>query len=161
MTTRQQRCRWSLSILLWLGLLAGCCGIPASYQPVAEFRRKHPKECERYAYLNPISLETYVIIWGERAGAYSYILEEAKRLFGETEGVKQFVESMAEREGKDRRLILEFFGDLESTSSGGGAVCQYEWSDGKTREVGFLVLKAGDVIKREPWITDYPVERNE
>ena len=141
--------------------MAGCCSLPMNYLPVTEFRQKHPKEFEKYAYLNPISLNTYRAIWGEKAGAASYILDETERRFGKTDGVKEFVKKMAEREGEDRRRIVELFHDLESASSGGGAVCQYEWSDGKTRETGFLVLKSGDVIKREPWVTDYLTEHKE
>lgn len=62
---------------------------------------------------------------------------------------------MAQREGEDRERIIEFFRSLEEASSSGGAVCQYEWSDGKTKETGFLVLKSGEIVKREPWITEY------
>lgn len=139
----------------------GCCVIPVSHRPIAEFKQKHPDEYRQFAYINAISLETYKAVWGAKAGAISHVLDEAERRFGETGGIKSFVNQMAEREGEDRRQMLEFFRELEDAGAGGGAVCQYEWSDGKTREVGFLVVKSGDIIKREPWITDYFVERQQ
>jgi len=149
---------WSLCCLT---LLAGCCGTPRSHGPIAEFERKHPEEFEQYAYLNAISLDTYKAVWGEKAGAASYILDETERLFGKTDGVKDFVKRMAEREGENRRRILAFFRELEDSGAGGGVVCQYEWSDGETRETGFLVVKSGEIIKREPWVTDYLVEQQQ
>ena len=148
-------------ILCCLALMAGCCSAPRNYRPIAEFKRKHPEEFVKYAYLNPISFNTYKAVWGEKAGAVSYVLDETERRFGKTDGVKEFVKRMSEREGEDRRRILEFFRELETAGSGGGAVCQYEWSDGKTKETGFLVLKSGEVIRREPCVTDYLVEQKE
>jgi len=78
-----------------------------------------------------------------------------ERRFGNTDGIKQFVRQMAQQEGRDRQRMVGFIHDLEAASSSGGAICQYEWSDGKTAETGFLVIKGGKVVKREPWITDY------
>lgn len=141
--------------------MAGCCSAPKNYRPIAEFKQRHPKEFGKYAYLNPISFNTYRAVWGEKAGVVSYVLDETERRFGKTDGVKEFVKRMADREGEDRRRILEFFRELENASSGGGVVCQYEWSDTKTRETGFLVLRSGEVIKREPLVTDYLVEQKE
>lgn len=149
---------WSTGLLV---LMAGCCRVPESYRPVAEFQRKHPEEFGKFAYLNPISLNTYRAVWGMKAGEASYLLDETERRFGNIDGVKEFVNRMAKREGDDRQRIVEFFRELEAASSGGGAVCQYEWSDSKTRETGFLVLKSGEIIKREPWVTDYLVHDKE
>lgn len=148
----------SVSCLLLVG---GCCSIPQAYRPVAEFQRKHSAEFGKYTYLNPVSLDTYKVIWGERAGSASYILGETERRFGNEQGVKEFVKTMLQREAEDRQKILKFCRDLEEASSNGGVICQYEWSDGKTKETGFLVLKSGEVVKREPWVTDYLSEQKE
>jgi len=128
---------------------------------VAEFQRKHPAEFGQYAYLNPISFDTYKAVWGERAGSASFILGEVERRFGNEQGVKEFVRTMLRQEAEDRDRIIKFCRDLEEASANGGVVCQYEWSDGKERETGFLVLKSGEVVKRAPWLTDYLSEQNE
>lgn len=151
----------ALASVSGLLLIGGCCSIPQAYRPVAEFQRKHSAEFEKYTYLNPVSLDTYKAIWGERAGAASYILGETVRRFGNEQDVKEFVKTMLQREAEDRQRILKFCRDLEEASSKGGAICQYEWSDGKTKETGFLVLKSGEVVRREPWITDYLSEQKE
>jgi hypothetical protein len=145
----------------WLLLIVGCCAIPDAHRPVAEFQRKHPAEFRKYTYLNPISLNTYKAVWGERAGATGYMLGEIHRRFGNVDGVKEFVKAMRQRESEDRQRILTFCRDLEEAGSNGGAVCQYEWSDGKSKETGFLVLKSGEVVKREPWLSDYLSQQRE
>jgi len=148
-------------ILSCLLILAGCCSTLEKSAPTSLFQRKHPLEFRQYAYLNPVSLDTYRAIWGERAGASSYILDEMQRRFGDTPGVMEFVKQMAQQEGKDRKRLVDSFRELQQLSASGGAVCQFEWSDGKTREIGLLVLKAGEVIRREPWVTDYLSEQPE
>lgn len=57
----------------------------------------------KYAYLNPVSLNTYRAVLGERAGAASQILDEMERRFGNNDGVKEFVKKWRnekERTGK-------------------------------------------------------------
>ena len=150
-----------LFALGFLLLVAGCCSIPEAYRPVAEFQRKHPQEYRKYAYLNPISLNTYKCVWADGADLYGTILQETRRRFGENDVVKEFINRMSRHAMENRERILNFCRDLEQASSNGGAICQYEWSDGKTRETGFLVLKFGEVVMREPWITDFLSEQQE
>ncbi len=52
------------------------------------------------------------------------------------------------------------FQELDSASKGGGIICQFEWSDGKTSEMGLLALKDGEVAKRCVWLVNYIAETN-
>jgi hypothetical protein len=84
-------------------LVKGCCSVPKAYRPVAEFQHKHPAEFGQYSYLNPIMLDTYKMVWGERAGSTSVILEEVERRFGKVPRVKEFVKSELQQETEDGR----------------------------------------------------------
>jgi len=57
----------------------------------------------------------------------------------------------------DGDVFRKFDGDLRSlkqAAGSDGALCQYKWSDGKITETGFLVLRQGDIVKRDPWLTE-------
>ena len=64
-------------------------------------------------------------------------------------------------QSKEKEVALEFQGankqykDLEILSEGGGCVCQFKWDDGRSDEIGLLVLKNGAIVKREVWVTEY------
>jgi hypothetical protein len=129
-------------------------------KPVQQFQRKHPDDYRKFTYLNPISLDTYYAVSGLQAGSTNHILGEMEQRFSATNGVREFVSTMSRREAEDRQRLIDSFRNLESLSADGGAICQYKRDDGKTREIGFLVLKNGEIVAREPWITDYLPEKD-
>jgi hypothetical protein len=121
---------------------------------VGLFRRKNPVEARQYVYLNPVNLDTYSMVIGERMGAISVIINGMKQRFGETPGVNEYADYFLHELGEDKRHVETLFHELKAASSGGGAICQFEWNDGKAREIGLLVLKSGEVVRREMWLTE-------
>jgi hypothetical protein len=139
--------------LLFILVLAGCCTDP-TYGPVAEFRRKHPEEAKRFSALYPTSLSAYGILLGDRMAQFNAVLAGMKQRFGDTPGLKDYADQSAAELGGQARHALDHFSDLVAKSSNGGALCEYEWSDGKIKETGLLILKGGEVIEKESWLTE-------
>jgi hypothetical protein len=117
--------KWLVLPFLLL-LMAGCCSVPKLYRPVAEFQRKHPKEFKKYAYLNPVYLDTYRGVYGFSQGSASYSLGEINRRFGNNASLKEFIQKITKQDAETRQKIIESFDDLEKASSNGGVICQYE-----------------------------------
>ena len=138
--------------LLLLLFLAGCCS--TNHVAVREFQHKHPGEFKKYAYILPIKLDTYRALVGERQAAVSGVISGMKQKFGNVQGVNDYAEEVFREEGAERRSTIELYRKLEGLSENGGAICQFEWSDGKTKEIGLLVLKSGEIIERLPWLAD-------
>jgi hypothetical protein len=140
---------------LSVGVLSGCCTlVPAN--PVAQFKQMHPKEAGRFSVLYPTSLDTYSILLGERMAKINGIVTGMKQRFGAYPGVAAYAEKTLSELGAETRHAIEHLEELEKKSSGGGVVCQYQWRDGETKETGLLVIKHGEIIYKEPWVTDYP-----
>jgi hypothetical protein len=145
---------WSIMLLL----TSGCCTTQPS-DPIALFRRTNPTEAKQYAYLHEINLDAYSMLIGERLGSINGIVVGMKQRFGEVPGVNEYADRILRQQVEERQHVVQYFEELRQASAGGGAICQYEWSDGKTRETGLLVVKSGRVVKREPWLTEYLSEQ--
>jgi hypothetical protein len=52
-----------------------------------------------------------------------------KLRFGNIPGVTEYSEQLLKHGAKDSEHWLTQFRDLERASSGGGVICQFEWSD--------------------------------
>lgn len=131
------------------------CKSPDHVAALTEFRRKNPDEARLYKYVYPITLDTFRVMLGDKYASVADIALTLKERFGDTTTVKAYAENVLNRQAKERRQSIDHLRDLEGAASGGGFVCQFEWSDGKTREIGLLVIKSGTVIKREVWSVDY------
>jgi hypothetical protein len=92
---------------------------------------------------------------GERFGSINGIVVGMKQRFGKFPGVNDYADRILREQVEEKQHVVQYFEELRQASAGGGAICQYEWSDGKTRETGLLVVKSGKVVRREPWLTDY------
>jgi hypothetical protein len=149
--------RFTFAFLL---LAAGCCSVPKNYDPIMAFQRKHPKEFAKYIYINPAVPDSYGSVVALNYGFFSGGVDGLEHHFADRPQDSAFVKRWVQTEGRFYQKQIDYFRGLSKEVSKGGAVCQYRWSDGKTEEFGFLVLKSGDVIRREPWITDYLSEQN-
>lgn len=135
-----------------LFVCGGCCN--PGFKPIAKFKRNHPDEYSKYLYLYPISLDTYYYLEGTKYGAVHRVLLEVKKI-EDAPKMNEYLQS------KEKEVALEFQGankqykDLEILSEGGGCVCQFKWDDGRSDEIGLLVLKNGAIVKREVWVTEY------
>ena len=132
--------------------------MPAN-KAVGEFRRKHPADFQKYAYLNPVNLDTYRELLGFEQGLHSGQIAGLRKRFESVPGVNDLSERQLRADATDRQVWITGFQDLESASSGGGVICQFEWSDGKTSETGLLAIKNGEVVKRDVWLVDYLSEQ--
>jgi hypothetical protein len=145
----------NFSICLTILLLASGCCTTQPNDPVALFRRTNPTEAKQYAYLHEINLDAYSMLIGERLGSINGIVVGMKQRFGEVPGVNEYADRILRQQVEEKMHVAQYFDELRQVSAGGGAIFQYEWSDGKTRETGLLVVKSGKVVRREPWLTDY------
>ncbi len=134
-------------------LMAGCSPDPGPVSPVGEFKGKHGADFKLYKFLNPVSVETFLMLLHKNYGESNGILEAMKTQIGTDENARAFVDNSLQQQAAEMQRMEKFFRDMESMAANGGAVCQYEWSDGATRESGFMVLKGGEIIARAPWIT--------
>jgi hypothetical protein len=146
--------------VFWLWILAaialaGCCTALNQNDPVAQYRHKHSVEAKKYSLLDPTNLEACKGMVGLCMGSWSFFGPELKRQFGNVPGINMFADKEIEVQGSLMNSLLKMFLELKDASSGGGAVCQFEWSDGTTKETGLLALKSGEIVKREVFITDY------
>jgi len=139
----------------WLALLtAGCCSTAGAFNPVAEFQKKHPAESKNYEYIHPTSLDIYYILYGTDSGRIVSIATTIKQRFGAMPGVTQYADRVLEQDGDVFRKLDGDFRSLKHAAADGGTLCQYKWSDSKITETGFLVLRQGDIVKRDPWLTE-------
>lgn len=136
-------------------MITGCARSPAPSAAVAAFKNKHPGEFGNYVYLNPISGDSYAMGWNLAAGEFNATLKEIDQRCGTNAEMKTFVEKVLHEQAADTVNINRHFGDFKKAASDGGTICEYEWNDGKTRETGMLIIKSGEVIRRDPWITEY------
>ena len=81
-----------------------------------------------------------------------------KREFAGVPGVKEFADKQESEEAKDRRNTLDKYKEFELLSGNNGAICQYEWEYKGINDFGLLVLKDGDIVKRDSWGVVYPSE---
>jgi hypothetical protein len=150
-------CKNGFSIGLALTILlfaSGCCTTHPS-DPVAFFRRTNPTEAKQYVYLHEVNLDAYSMLIGERLASLNGVVMGMKQRFGEIPGVNEYADKIMRQQAEEKEHVLQYFEELRQASAGGGAICQYEWNGGKTRETGLLVVKSGRVVRREPWLTEY------
>ena len=141
--------------------LTGCC-LDRGNEQVIKFRRASPKEFNNYVYIYPVSLDTYYYLHGQQRGAITSLIRVAEieeRKYGTTPGLKEHLETWAKEAGTNQMFEVENYRDLEKSAADGGVICQFKWDDGKTCEMGMLVIKGGVVIKRDVWVTDFHSER--
>jgi hypothetical protein len=138
-------------------LLGGCCTTRCWNDPVAQYRKKHPDEARRYSVLNPVNLVTYAEVAGWAMGSTTFT-RQLREKFGHVQGVNEFADQAVKNEFEAKQLFTTLFRGLEQAASGGGVVCQFEWSDGKTKETGLLAIRSGEVVKRERFLREYPRE---
>lgn len=145
-------------ILIAVIFVAGCCTPSKQNDSVSQFRAKHPEKSIFFVYLNPISLDTYYATFGWAKGSESFE-SNLKEKFGSIPGINEFSDKAIKIKTEWNDLLMQMFKRLENASSNGGVICQYKWDDGITSEIGFLVVKSGEIKIQEPLITDYLMEK--
>jgi hypothetical protein len=147
-------------IPIWIFLIAaGCCSV-STYKPIADFREKNPADFHKYTYLNPVNLNTYLGLSAFDHGFDSGQISSMKKHYGSVPGLNEYADKLLKDEAAERKMWITQFQELDSASKGGGIICQFEWSDGKTSEMGLLALKDGEVAKRCVWLVNYIAETN-
>jgi len=147
-----------------LGLLlmaAGCCSNKISHNAVREFQQRHPEEFKRYAFIYPITLATHMALAADRMSVVCGIAERLQNEYGSVPGISEFVQDIIKQENVIREETIKSAHELERLMGNDGAICQFEWSDGFTKEVGLLVIRNGQVLKRDVWFIDYLREKPE
>lgn len=147
-----------MKLLALLGLLfvaSGCCSNKICHSAVREFKKKHPEEFKRYTFIYPITLATHMALVGDRIADVCGIAERLQEQFGSVPGIAEFAEDIIKQEKLLRQRTIQSARELERLKGDDGAICQFEWSDGFTKEVGLLVIRNGEIVKRDAWFIEY------
>jgi hypothetical protein len=134
---------------------AGCCSLPRD-DAVAQFKRKHPGEAKQYIYIHPISIDTYALLFNLKSRVISSIGETLKARVGNTPDLVEYAQRISADEALANQEWDRFCREFEEAITNGGVICQYAKSNGEIKDIGFLVLKSGSVVKSESWNT-YPI----
>jgi hypothetical protein len=142
-------------------VLEGCCSrpLPAGFSEVAEFERKHPSEYKEFLYLNPVNLDTYRCMVGLQLAVASGFSREVKLRFGTIQGINEFAEKRMSQEAAECQITSRHYAELEALCLPRGAICQFAWMNDERKEIGLLVIKEGNIAKRDVWIVDYLKEK--
>jgi hypothetical protein len=138
-------------------LITGCCSYQANgtAPEVADYKAKHRVDFGHFVYILPIKLDTYQYLLANQLEVARRISSQMKVKFANTPGVQEFADSEFKEEMETCQKASQRYDELEDLAARGGAVCQFCWNDGKTQEMGLLVLKNGNIIERDVWITDF------
>lgn len=140
-------------------LLAGCCCERQS-DVVDSFRQEHPHEFKQYIYIYPISLDTYYWSEGDKDSTVGSLIRELQR-FKNVPELEGFAKKKHQEAVDDWRTTIGRYTHLEKCSADGGSICQFKWSDGTNTQIGLMVLKNGNVVTRDVWVSEYgPVSTN-
>jgi len=162
MAVKEGNQKWGLGkltklvVAITFVLVHGCCTLPESYQAILEFQHKHPNEARKFEYIYPIDLEVCAGFYD--VGTADYILWQLDQRFGDKKEIQQFIKEMQQRLNENVERVVEFVDRMKKLASGGGVICQYRWHDEEKIETGFLVIKSGEIIHREPEITEWLLE---
>ena len=133
-------------------MLTSGCSQQSGSNPISEFQKKHPEDAKMFVHIYPVNLDLFREMVGGRALAIQRLAKDLKQEFGNIQGVKEFVEQKEHEDRESRNKEFSEFDELKRLSENGGLVCEYEWNNKEESEVGLLVLKNGDIIKRDEWI---------
>jgi len=136
---------------LFLVVIASGCSRPSEFKAITEFREKHPDDAKLFVHIYPVNLDLFREMLGGRALSIQTFAHGLEREFDKVQGVKEFAEQKEREDREDRNTQYKEYQELERLSENGGLVCEYEWNNKEVLEVGLLVLKNGEVIKRDEW----------
>lgn len=133
-----------------VGLLAiGYCRSNGD-DPIGKFREKQPQEAKKYTYLEIASLKAARLITARGQRDAWNVAATVLAKFGDLPGVREYAEKVVENERKNVEMFEKDMDSLEGERANGGSVCEYERTEGEMMEIGFLVLRNGEVVKRMP-----------
>jgi hypothetical protein len=149
----------NLTVLFLLGSLAqvaiacGCCPSVGS-DPVALFRLKHPKDWKKYSYISPANTELCDVIFNAKSLVIYEIGDSLKEKFANPPEIAAYGDRIVAMETKARTAWKKTLDELHEAKAKGGTICQFEWSDGITKETGLLVVSSGEISKRAAWSSE-------
>ncbi len=143
-----------LAACLLVTLLGGCATGPAGNDAVSVYRRKHPAEAAKYVYIYPISTDTYTMIASVQSGTVLGIATTLRQKFSDVPQVVRYAETIVQEEAAATQNRNSYFDSLRVASLDGGVICEFESYDGKATEIGLMVLRAGEIVKRDVWRTE-------
>jgi hypothetical protein len=128
--------------------ISGCC-CPVEFKPVCEFQKTHPQQAQKYSHLAPVTLIRYRDLLAGRGTYMQIFADKLKQNFGNVPGMQDFADEELTLESKNRIAKLHAYNEMEELAKNGGCICEFEWSDKTNYEFGLLVLKGGNVVKRD------------
>jgi hypothetical protein len=134
--------------------------IDSEASAIGQFRAKHPSDAKNYIYIHPTTTEIAENWLTIHEAIFLSELRRLKRRFPDNVDVDQYADSMITQTRTMELRTFDWIKEFKAASSNGGVLCDYEWTDGKTQEDGVLVIRSGDIVKREPWVTIYLDEQS-
>jgi hypothetical protein len=139
-------------------VFSGCQTSPE--KAVVQFRRHHAREAAGFTYIYPVNTEMFDIIFRMKSATISGIGHSLKDRFSDNSAIASYASIILKQENVASEEWQRLMDDLELEVAQGGVICEFEWKDGTTREVGLLVLKGRRIVRRQPWFTDHSIETN-
>jgi hypothetical protein len=139
-------------------LCAGCATSDPkpSDAHLARFKKNHPVEAAAYTHLYPVNLENYKVLDQLRSDKAGDIIVVMKQKFSEVPEVGDYADRLLKTDDEMWKNAERNIAELGEAFAPGSALYEFEWTDGRRSETGLLVLKSGEIAKREVW-TSQPV----
>jgi hypothetical protein len=92
---------------------------------------------EKLAQLRFLAIQTYC--------------DKLKQTFGSAGGHDEFAARLLNAESRLWEESRTLMSELRSRAQRGGVLFEYEWTNGATNELGFLVIEKNRIVRREAW----------
>jgi hypothetical protein len=134
-------------------LCAGCATSdpkPSDAQ-LARFKKNHPGEAAAYTHLYPVNLGNYKVLDQLRSDKAGDIIVVMKQKFSEVPEVGDYADRLLKTDDEMWKNVERNVAELGEACAPDRALYEFEWTDGRRVETGLLVLKSGQIAKREVW----------
>jgi len=133
--------------------LASCERDYGGEDQIARFRRTHPVEARQYTDLRPASLRAAMMLVLENNTDAASVARSVKMKWGDVPELGKYADLVLRVETDKLQHLQAMVRDFERDSATGGMIVDYVWADEGKEETGLLVLKGGDVVRRQAFVT--------
>lgn len=137
---------------------AGCAtSKPKPADPELDhFKKNHPGESAMYTHLYAVNLANYKVLDQLRSDKASDIVVVMKQKFSDTPELGGYADNLLKTDDEMWKNVERNVAELGEACAPGSTLYEFEWNNGLRVETGLLVLKSGEIAKREVW-TSQPV----
>jgi hypothetical protein len=123
---------------------------------LAGFKKNHPAEAAAYTHLYAVNLKNYKVLDQLRSDKASDVVVVMKQKFSDTPELGGYADNLLKTDDEMWKNVERNVAELGEACAPGSTLYEFEWTNGLRVETGLLVLKSGEIAKREVW-TSQPV----